>query len=376
LMTAIARYSFPTEIHFGPGSRKLIPEQLKAHGFGRPLIVTDAQVASLDFFKEIAAALPDGLVYADFAGNPILPHVTQGVAAYKEHDAGSIIAIGGGAAIDVGKAIAVAVSHPGELFEYAFDHPQVKPFDHELPPLAAVPTTAGTGSEVGRSAVISTPDTHEKKIIFTAKMLPRVIFADPEVLLGLPPKVTAATGMDALTHLAEAYLTIGAVNPLCDGIALEGLRLVSRSLALSVKEPGNLQARSDMLNASLMGAVAFQKGLGAVHSCAHALSTVLDTHHGLANGVMIPYVMDFNRDAVGTRMDDLAAAVDAPDFPQWLRELQGTIGIPDSLSPLGAKPEHLERLVDVAVRDFCHTENPKPVTAQDFHSLYSAALTP
>lgn len=372
----ISRYGFPTEIHFGPGARLRLPESLAdlSPAGKRPLIVTDSNVATLPFFSEIAASAPNAAVFSDILGNPVESHVTAGLTAYKRHHADAIVAIGGGAAMDVAKAIALGVHHPGNIFDYEDGAPGAKPIDKGLPPIIALPTTAGTGSEVGRSSVISTNDTHKKKILFTPKMLPRIILADPELTLGLPAGITAATGMDALTHLIEAYITSGGENPLCDGIALEGIYLVSQHLTRCVRTPKDLEARSGMLNAALMGAVAFQKGLGANHSCAHALSTVCDMHHGLANGIMLPYVMEFNQDAVADKFKRMADIVKAEDFCAWIRGLQSEIGIPAHLSDIGVKETDIDALVDIAIDDVCHPLNPKPVSKQDFRALFKKAL--
>ena len=213
-------------------------------------------------------------------------------------------------------------AHPGDILEYAWDHPQVRPIDQPLPHFVAVPTTAGTGSEVGRSSVISDDETHVKKIIFSPLLLARAVFADPELTLELPTLITAATGMDALTHNVESYLS-PAYHPLCDGIALEGVRIAARALPVAVKDGRDLAARSDMLMSSMMGAIAFQKDLGAVHSCAHALSTVVDMHHGLANGIMIDHVMRFNLPAATDKMAELAHVARAPGGDSGSAEARG-----------------------------------------------------
>src|SRR5690606_20942361 len=248
-----------------------------------------------------------------------------------------------------------------------------------LPFTVAVPTTAGTGSEVGRSSVVSDDETHAKKIIFSPKMMPAMVFADPELTLGLPAHVTAATGMDALTHNVEAYLAQG-YHPMADGIALEGVRLCAEWLHVAVEDGSNLEARGHMLMASMMGAVAFQKGLGATHSLAHALSTVLDLHHGLANAIMIPYVMRFNNEVVPARMANLARAAGADEpngeaFVTWLEALKTDVGMPATLDEVGVKQEHLERLADIAFADVCHPSNPRACTHQDLLDLYKAAIT-
>jgi alcohol dehydrogenase class IV len=267
--------------------------------------------------------------------------------------------------------------HEGDVLEYAWDHPRSRPVTQPLPHFIALPTTSGTGSEVGRSAVISDDVTHVKKIIFNPALLARAVFADPELTLDLPAGVTAATGMDALTHNVESYLS-PAYHPLCDGIALEGARIAAHALETAVAEPKSLGARSDMMMASMMGAIAFQKDLGAVHSCAHALGTVADMHHGLANGIMIDHVMRFNIDAAEVRMAELArvcgAGSTASSFVDWLTALKARIGIPARLGAKGITAAQVPNLVEIAVKDTCHQTNPKPVSAADFEKIFSKAL--
>ncbi|MEY4938531.1 MAG: 1,3-propanediol dehydrogenase [Verrucomicrobiota bacterium] len=377
----VHQFSFPTAISFGAGARRRVPEHLRTAQVKRPLVVTDQGVASLPMTGELmdglrAAGLHPGL-FGGVRGNPTAGQVGAGVAAYRVHDADGIVGLGGGAALDVAKAVALMTGHEGDVLEYAWDHPHVRAIKHALPWLIALPTTAGTGSEVGRSAVISHDITHVKKIIFSPALLPKAVFADPELSLGLPPHLTAATGMDALAHNVESYLS-PAYHPLCDGIALEGARLAARALRVAVHEGRNLAARSDMLMSSLMGAVAFQKDLGAVHSCAHSLGTVLNLHHGLAIGVMFDHVMHFNELAAAVKMAELArvcgAGTTAGDFTAWLGQLKNDIGIPATLDPLGATLGHLARLVEVALADTCHRTNPRPCSRDDFEMLFRQAL--
>jgi alcohol dehydrogenase class IV len=276
------------------------------------------------------------------------------------------------------KAIALMATHPGDLFDYEDEKPGARSIDGPIPYFVAMPTTSGTGSEVGRSAVVSDDETHVKKIIFSPKLLAKAVFADPELTLDLPAKVTAATGMDALTHCVEAYLAKG-YHPICDGIALEGLRLAARSLAKAVREPKNLEARGDMMMSSMMGAIAFQKGLGVTHSCAHALSTVADLHHGLANGVMIDYALKHNVKAVPERFTAMAQVVGLKDtspesFLRWLTGLKAELGIPAKLSGAGVKQDQLNRLVGIAIVDACHPSNPVACTKQDFERIFTEAL--
>jgi hypothetical protein len=344
-------------------------------------VVTDRALAALPLAAEFTASLREaGLEAAVFAGvwgNPVSGQVRAGADAFLAHRADAVVGLGGGAALDVAKAVALLAVHPGDILEYAWDHPSARPIEIPLPWFIALPTTSGTGSEVGRSAVISDDRTHVKKIIFSPALLARAVFADPELTLGLPPAITAATGMDALTHNVESYLS-PAYHPLCDGIALEGARIAAAALPLAVREGANLSARSDMMMSSLMGAVAFQKDLGAVHSCAHALGAVADLHHGLANAIMIDHVMRFNADAAGAKLCELArvcgAGSTSGDFIAWLGRLKEEIGIPAGLRQSGVQPSQVGRLVEVAFADGCHRTNPKPCSPADFEALFLRAL--
>jgi hypothetical protein len=391
MASALTTYNFPTKIKFGSGASLELTETLKSLGIQRPLIVTDRDVAKLPWFAEIKGDLEvfESETFSDVWGNPVVSQVSEGVAKCTAHKADGIVAVGGGAPMDVAKAIALMGHHPGHLFDYE-DEAATRPIDQPIVPIVAIPSTAGTGSEVGRSAVISDDKTHAKKIIFAPQLLPQVVLADPTLLLGLPEKITAATGMDALTHLIEAFLAKGN-NPLCDGIALEGIYLVSKHLKDSVSfaqkvaakdavdEAAHISARAGMLNASMMGAIAFQKGLGVTHSCAHALSTVCDTHHGLANGVMLPATMRFNLDAAPEKFLRMARVVN-PSATQgaalidWIVELSTAIGIPSSLTELGVSAATVKRLASVAIEDTCHSFNPKSVTLKDFYAIYQDAL--
>jgi alcohol dehydrogenase class IV len=392
--TNVCTYNFPTKIRFGAGARSELASELFALDIQQPLVVTDRDVAQLPWFEAIEDSLADleAATFSGVWGNPVVSQVMAGLAAYKAHEADGIVAVGGGAPMDVAKAIALLANHPGHLFDYE-EGACIRPIDQPIPSIVAIPTTAGTGSEVGRSAVISDNETHTKKIIFDPQLLPKVVLADPELLLGLPAKITAATGMDALTHLIEAFLAQGE-HPLCDGIALEGIHLLAQSLKASVlfaqqlaagevldeaAAAAHLQARAGMLNASMMGAIAFQKGLGVTHSCAHALSTVCNTHHGLANAVMLPAAMRFNLSAAPEKFLRMArvvnpAAETGEVLLDWILELSEAIGIPHSLSDLGIPVEALGQLVSVALQDGCHPFNPKPVNEADFYAIYRDAL--
>ena len=376
---SISSFSFPTPIKFGAGARRLVAAHLIEAGYKRPLIVTDRALGALPVLAEFQTHLTglDVAVFSGVFGNPTCSQVMDGAAAYKAHHADCVIGFGGGAALDVAKVVGVAATHEGDILEYVWDHPQTRPIVHALPYFVALPTTSGTGSEVGRSSVVSDNETHLKRVVFSAKILAQMVFADPELTLGLPPAVTAATGMDALTHNIESYLS-PAYHPLCDGIALEGTRIAAAALLTACKEPGNLKARSDMMMSSMMGAIAFQKDLGAVHSCAHALGAVCDLHHGLANALMIDTVLDWNYEAAPAKFDELAHVCGVPGggqaFTGWLRHLKASIGIVGPLSAHGVTAAHIPRLVEIATADICHQTNPRPCNADDFKKLFEAAL--
>ena len=375
----ITRFAFPTDIHFGVGARKLAGPHLLAQGLKRPLIVTDRALAQLPVLAEFRTHL-DNLQVAVFDGvhgNPTCAQVMAGAAAFKAHGADCVIGFGGGAALDVSKVVGLMAVHEGDVLEYVWDHPQVRPIINPLPYFIGLPTTSGTGSEVGRSAVVSENDTHLKRTVFSAKILAKAVFADPALTVALPAPVTAATGMDALTHNIESYLS-PAFHPLCDGIALEGLRIGSRSLALAVAEPGNIAARADMMMSSMMGAIAFQKDLGSVHACAHALGAVCDLHHGLANALMIDTVLAWNHEVVPHRFDDLAhvAGVSGGGFALigWLKHLKQRIGINGGLAAHGVTQEQFPRLVPLAAKDFTGATNPRPATEADYERLFMQAM--
>lgn len=377
----IYQYNFPTTIRFGAGAIQELPDYLKKHNLKRPLIVTDPTVVQLGFFKTITGDLKrqniDVEVFFDIHKNPVKSDVYKGTEVYDAAACDGVVGIGGGAALDVARAIVLRVNHREDLFKYDDLIGGDVYVTNDVPHFITVPTTAGTGSEVGRSAIISDDVTHQKKILFSPKLLARVVFADPMLTMELPSFITAATGMDALTHNMEAYLA-KMPHPLCEGIALQGIMLIQESLEQAVHRP-DVDSRSKMLIASLMGAVAFQKGLGVVHSLAHPLSTLLDTHHGLANAVAIPYGMEYNIAGFEAKFRQIARCLSLNDetgmgVVNYLFDLNKRINIPHKLSAIGVKPEHLDQLADLAIADFAHPNNPKPVSRDDFRNLYARAL--
>ena len=377
----IRQYNFPTTIRFGAGAIKELPGHLTANGLKKPLLVTDPMVAQLDFFKAIIKDLEGkGLsvqVFSDIHKNPVKTDVEKGGEAFVSGDRDSIIGIGGGAAMDVARAIALRIHHHRDLFDYDDLIGGDQYVTEDVPYFITVPTTSGTGSEVGRSAIISEDDTHRKRILFSPKLLAKIVFADPLLTMDLPAFVTAATGMDALTHNMEAYIA-KMYHPMAEGIALEGISLINGAIADAVLKP-DLASRSKMMIGSLMGAVAFQKGLGVVHSLAHPLSSLLDTHHGLANAVNLPYGMRFNIAGFEHKFRVMARTMELPvetgdAVVERLFALNKELGLPVTLSGIGVKSEHIEQLADLAFADFCHPNNPKPVSREDFKKLYLEAL--
>ncbi|MES1217695.1 MAG: iron-containing alcohol dehydrogenase [Bacteroidota bacterium] len=377
----IYQYNFPTTIRFGAGASSELGDYLIKNKLLKPLIVTDTTVAQLDFFKTIINDLKkkniSTEVFSDIHKNPVKSDVYKGTDIYDSTKRDSIIGIGGGAALDVARAIVLRVDHREDLFKYDDLIGGDVYVTNDVPHFITIPTTSGTGSEVGRSAIIADDETHQKKILFSPKLMAKIVFADPLLTMDLPPFITAATGMDALTHNMEAYLA-KMPHPVCEGIALEGISLIQQSLEKAVNAP-DLEARSKMLIASMMGAIAFQKGLGVVHSLAHPLSSLLDTHHGLANAVNIPYGMEFNIEGFENKFKRIAQALGLKEetgeaVVKYLFDLNSKINIPHKLSAIGVKQEHIETLADLAIADFAHPNNPKPVSRQNFKELYSKAL--
>jgi alcohol dehydrogenase class IV len=377
----VLQYNFPTTIRFGAGSSKELADYLISNDLSRPMIVTDPNVANLNFFKQIVDDLKKRNlsveIFYDIHKNPVKSDVYKGSDQFDKTMRNAIVGIGGGAALDVARAITLRIYHRDDLFKYDDLIGGDVYVTNDVPHFITIPTTAGTGSEVGRSAIIADDETHQKKILFSPKLLAKIVFADPELTMELPPSITAATGMDALTHNMEAYLARMS-HPLCEGIALEGISLIHRSLEKAVKNP-DPKSRGNMLIGSIMGAVAFQKGLGVVHSLAHPLSSLLDTHHGLANAVNIPYGMEFNIAGCEHKFKRIAQVLELPETTgqavvKYLFELNSKINIPHKLRDIGVKPEHIETLSDLAIADFAHPNNPKPVSREDFKRLYEKAL--
>ena len=374
-------FSFPTDVRFGAGAVKELSAYLKTNNLSAPLIATDANVADLDFFKSIIEDLRNAslrpTIFSEIHPNPVKSDVILGVERYEAASCDSIIGIGGGAGMDVARAIALGINNKRDLFDYDDLIGGDKYVTEPIPHFITIPTTAGTGSEVGRSAIISEDETKKKRILFHPTLLAKMVFADPELTFGLPANITAATGMDALTHNMEAYLAKG-FNPLCEGIALEGMRLIMESLETATNNPDE-ESRAKMLVASLMGAIAFQKGLGIVHSLAHPLSSLVDMHHGLANAICISRGLEFNIPGQEVKFSKMAQVMELENqSPEGvinaLNELKSAVGIPDDLGSQGIVSDHIEELSDLAINDFCHPNNPIAVKREDFKRIYESLL--
>jgi len=378
-MNLKGNWNYPTLIRFGAGRIKELPEACRTLGMKRPLIVTDPGLAKLPMIADALKSLTDaglgGDVFSDIQANPVEANVVAGVAKFRSGAHDGVIAFGGGSALDVGKAIALMSGQNRPIFDFEdredwFTRVDVK----GMAPVVAVPTTAGTGSEVGRASVITDLADHTKKIIFHPKMMPGIVIEDPELTVGLPAAVTAATGMDALSHCLEAYCAPG-FHPLADGIAVEGMRLVKEWLPVAVRDGKNVEARAHMMIASSMGATAFQKGLGAMHSLSHPCGANLNTHHGLTNAVVMPYVLVWNRSAIEGKLARLAAYIGLEQHSfsgvlDWVLDLRRTIGIPHTLLDIGVKTEHAAAFAPQAFADPSTGGNPLPVDTQQFERLY------
>jgi len=382
----VAKFNYPTTYRLGCGRLRELGSACSELGIRRPLVVTDAFVAEQPWFVAAIEALrTEGLapeVFSDVESNPSGPTVDAGVARYRDGEHDGVVLFGGGSPMDVGKCIALLANNPGTVFDYEdIGDNYLRADPNAIPPIVAVPTTAGTGSEVGRASVILDPRDHNKKIIFHPKMMPSLVIADPELTFDLPPTMTAATGMDALAHCFEAFCATG-FHPLADGIALEGLRLIHLHLREAVADGHDATARTNLLVAASMGATAFQKGLGLVHALSHPLGGVTKIHHGTANAIFMPYVMAFNRETIEAPMRRLALALDLshPGFDavmSWILDLRRDLGLPHTLAEadVGFDAAMARRLAPMAMNDPSMGGNPRPATVDDCERLFLRAYT-
>jgi alcohol dehydrogenase class IV len=373
-----ADWNYPTAIRFGAGRAAELGQACRALGIGRPLLVTDPALARLPMVADAVAASGAGL-FSAIHSNPVGADVEAGLAAWREGGHDGVIAFGGGSALDVGKVIAFMSGQSRPLWDFEDQEDWWSRADPAgIAPVVAVPTTAGTGSEVGRAGVILDPEAGVKKIIFHPKMLPGIVILDPELTLGLPPRVTAATGMDALSHCLEAYCAPG-FHPMADGIAAEAMKLIAKWLPRAVEDGGDIEARGHMLVAASMGATAFQKGLGGMHALSHPIGALLGTHHGLTNAVLMPYMLVFNRASIEDRLARLAGYIGLEDssfeaFLAWIVELRRRLGIPHGLGEIGVSEADLERIAVMAEADPSAGGNPLPFDSAAARQVLEAAM--
>jgi alcohol dehydrogenase class IV len=376
-------FNFPTAIKFGAGRIRELAEHCRAHGIMRPLFVTDPGLAAMPMVREIVDQVrKDGLaieVFSEVRPNPVEANVLEGVKAFEAGGHDGVIAFGGGSGLDVGKLIALMQGQIVSIFELEdIGDWWTRADASKIAPVIAVPTTAGTGSEVGRAGVVTHPITHEKKIIFHPAIMPRVAILDPELTAGLPAKLTAATGMDALAHNLEAYCA-PFYHPLAAGVALEGMRLVKENLAKAVRKGKDLDARGNMLVASAMGATAFQRGLGAIHAISHPFGGLYDAHHGLLNGIVMPYVLKANRRKIEKDIDRAAAYLGIKGgfngFLKWILALRKEIGIPHRLADIGIDTARLDEVAAMAIKDPSAGGNPIAFSEKQYKALARKCVT-
>ena len=376
-------FNYPTAIKFGAGRIKELADHCRANGITRPLFVTDPGLAAMPMVKTIVDDVKrSGLGIAVFSSvrpNPVEANVVAGVKAYTTGNHDGVVAFGGGSGLDVGKMVALMNGQTVSVFDLEdVDDWWTRADASRISPIIAVPTTAGTGSEVGRAGVVTHPVTHEKKIIFHPAIMPKVAILDPELTVGLPPTLTAATGMDALAHVVEAYCA-PFYHPLAAGVALEGMRLIKENLPRAVKKGTDLDARGNMLVASAMGATAFQRGLGAVHALSHPFGGLYDAHHGTLNGVIMPYVLKANRRKVEKDIERAAAYLGIKrgfnGFLNWILSLRKEIGIPHSLADIGIDTKRLDEVAAMAIKDPSAGGNPIAFTDKQYKSLAKRCVT-
>jgi alcohol dehydrogenase class IV len=378
-MVLRGNWNYPTTIWAGPGRIAELAQACSSAGITRPLLITDEGLAGAPMTRNALAALKDASLFGAVRGNPAASHVEAGLRAYRAGDHDGVVAFGGGSALDVGKVVAFMSGQTRPLWDFEdIGDWWTRAHPAGIAPVVAVPTTAGTGSEVGRAGVILNEETHQKKIIFHPQMMPRIVIADPELTVGLPRAVTAATGIDAFVHCFEAFCAPG-FHPLADGVALEGMRLIHRYLPRACADGKDIEARAHMLAAASMGATAFQKGLGGVHAIAHPVGSWFNTHHGLTNAVILPYVITFNRIAIEDKTDVITRVLDLPrrgfdGFLDWVLEMRRELGIPHSLADIGVSADKAAIIGREAAIDPSAGGNPIPVDAAQLERIFRAAV--
>ncbi len=378
-----AIFTFPNRIVFGEGSVRTLAAELERLGVARPLLVTDRGLVATGLVAGIAAGTPGASVFDEVQANPAEADVLAGLEVYRARGCDGVVGLGGGSAIDAAKAIRLLATHPGRLADYDLTTGGSAKITANLPPMAAVPTTAGTGSEAGRGTLIQLPATGRKTIALSAHLLPSVAVCDPDLTRSMPPAMTAGTGMDAFTHGIESYLST-TFHPICDGLAVEGLRYVSRGLEAAVRDGKDGPARRSLMMGALLCGIAFHKGLGVVHALSHALGAEGRAHHGTLNAILLPHALRFNREAAEPRMADLAGFLgmgrggDAAGHLIILAELVlARLPLPRTLGAVpGLDRRRLSEYARLAMLDHSHRTNPRPCTAADLEGLLDQAWSP
>jgi alcohol dehydrogenase class IV len=377
--TLRGNWNYPTTIWAGPGRIAELAKACAQVGIRRPLIVTDEGLIGAPMIRNALAALDGAALFGAVRGNPAASHVEAGLNAYRAGDHDGVVAFGGGSALDAGKVVAFMSGQTRPLWDFEdIGDWWTRADPAGIAPVVAVPSTAGTGSEVGRAGVILNEETHQKKIIFHPQMMPRIVICDPELTVGLPRAVTAATGIDAFVHCFEAFCAPG-FHPLADGVALEGMRIIHRYLPRAYVDGKDIEARAHMLAAASMGATAFQKGLGGVHAIAHPVGSWFNTHHGLTNAVILPYVITFNRPAIADKTEIIARVLDLPapgfdGFLDWVLQMRRDLGIPHSLADIGVSADKASLIGREAAIDPSAGGNPIPVDAAQLERIFRAAV--
>jgi alcohol dehydrogenase class IV len=372
-------WNYPTTIWAGPGRIAELPDACSRAGIVKPLIVTDEGLIAAPMIKHAVAALKNAALFGAVKGNPDSSHVEAGLRAYRAGGHDGVVAFGGGSALDAGKVIAFMSGQTRPLWDFEdIGDWWTRADPAGIAPVVAVPTTAGTGSEVGRAGVILNQETHQKKIIFHPQMMPRIVILDAELTVGLPRAVTAATGIDAFVHCFEAFCAPG-FHPLADGVALEGMRIIHRYLPRACADGADIEARAQMLAAASMGATAFQKGLGGVHAIAHPVGSWFNTHHGLTNAVILPYVMTYNRRAIADKAEIISRVLNLPQrgyegFFAWVLQLRSELTIPHSLAGIGVSADKAAIIGREAAIDPSAGGNPIPVNAAQLEHIFRAAV--
>jgi alcohol dehydrogenase class IV len=377
----ITELDFPTRIVFGAGAAVQTANVADELGMSAPLLVSDRGLEACGLVGRLESILKDAnlhrATFLDVSPNPSDRDVEAGLEAYRAAECDGLIALGGGSVMDAAKGIAVRANHDGQIADYEYTNEDRRPIDQPIPPVIAIPTTAGTGSEVGRGAIITLADIDRKVAVISPDLIPRAAICDPELTFDLPPELTAATGMDAITHAIETFCS-PMFDPWMDGVALEALRLARGNLFTAFREGRNVEARSQMMAAAAMGATAFKKGLGAAHALAHPLSAICGVQHGVANTVVLPHVMRFNAETIPKRIGQIARVFDRPPDPEEaidaVVDLQKRLEMPTTLGETGVEKKHIEPLSSQAARDHCRLTNPRPLSEAEAAALYRIAL--